>query len=101
MTHLNFRTDTAFQSSLVERIINGQTQIHFIFYLSNHICFCWRVTGMAVTGMKKNMQAHTYFAFWEQTLLNVKYVLKRVSFGSKACTKELKLECAYFLGQTS
>ena len=31
----------------------------------------------------------------------VKYVLKRVSFGSKDCTKELKLECAYFMGQTS
>ena len=31
----------------------------------------------------------------------VKYVLKRVSFGHKDCTKELKLECAYFLGQTS
>ena len=29
------------------------------------------------------------------------YVFKRVSFGSKDCTKELKLECAYFLGQTS
>ena len=31
----------------------------------------------------------------------VKYVLKRVSFGSKDCTKEPKPECAYFLGQTS
>ena len=31
----------------------------------------------------------------------VKYVLKRVSFGSKEFTKELKLECAYFVGQTS
>ena len=31
----------------------------------------------------------------------VKYVLKRVAFGSKDCTKELKLECAYFLGQLS
>ena len=30
-----------------------------------------------------------------------KYVLKRVSFGSKDCAKELKLECAYFQGQTS
>ena len=30
-----------------------------------------------------------------------KYVLKRVSLISKDCTKELKLECAYFLGQTS
>ena len=29
----------------------------------------------------------------------VKYVLRRVSFGSKDCTKELKLECAYFLDQ--
>ena len=31
----------------------------------------------------------------------VKYVLKMVSFGSKEFTKELKLECTYFLGQTS
>ena len=31
----------------------------------------------------------------------VKYVLKRETFGSKDCTKELKLECAYSLGQTS
>ena len=31
----------------------------------------------------------------------VKYILKMVSFGSKDCTKELKPECAYFLGQTS
>ena len=29
------------------------------------------------------------------------YVFKGVSFGSKDCTKELKPECAYFLGQTS
>ena len=28
-----------------------------------------------------------------------KYVLKRVSFGNKDCTKELKLEHAYFEGQ--
>ena len=32
---------------------------------------------------------------------NKEYFLKRVSFGSKDCTKELKLECEYFLGQTS
>ena len=30
-----------------------------------------------------------------------KYVLPMVSFGSKECTKALKVECAYFLGQTS
>ena len=29
------------------------------------------------------------------------YVLKRESLGSKDCTRELKPECAYFLGQTS
>ena len=33
--------------------------------------------------------------------LTIKYVLKRVSFGSKDCTKELKPEYTYFLGQTS
>ena len=27
--------------------------------------------------------------------------LKRLSFGSKECAEELKLECASFLGQTS
>ena len=32
---------------------------------------------------------------------SVQYVLKRISLGSKDCTKELKPECAYFLGQTS
>ena len=37
----------------------------------------------------------------EKNVDTVKYVLKRVSFGSKDYTKELKLECAYFLGQTS
>ena len=31
----------------------------------------------------------------------VKYVLKKLSFGSKECTKELKLECANYLGWTS
>ena len=31
----------------------------------------------------------------------LEYVLKRVSFESKDCTKELKLECTYSLGQTS
>ena len=31
----------------------------------------------------------------------VKYALKRVTFGSKDCTKELKLECAYFLCKTA
>ena len=30
-----------------------------------------------------------------------KYVLKTVSLGSKECTKERKLECANFMGQTS
>ena len=33
--------------------------------------------------------------------VGVHYVLKGVTFGSKDCTKELKLECAYILGQTS
>ena len=31
----------------------------------------------------------------------VKYFLTRGSFGSKDCTEKLKLECTYFLGQTS
>ena len=36
-----------------------------------------------------------------ETWNSLKYVLKRVSFGSKDSTKELKPEFAYILGQTS
>ena len=39
------------------------------------------------------------FLFKYHVYRSVKYVLKRTSLGSKDCTKELKLECAYFLGQ--
>ena len=42
-----------------------------------------------------------YRSFPHRMFNQCKYVLKRASFGSKDCTKELKLECAYFLGQTS
>ena len=43
------------------------------------------------------------FHLSQEKIINIsgKYVIKRVSVGSKECTKELKLECAYFLGQTS
>ena len=34
-------------------------------------------------------------------LFQDKMFLKRLSFGNKECTKELKLECANFLGQTN
>ena len=34
-------------------------------------------------------------------ILNINMFLIRLSFGSKDCTEEWKLECASFLGQTS
>ena len=34
-------------------------------------------------------------------ILNINMFLIRLSFGSKDCTEERKLECASFLGQTS
>ena len=37
----------------------------------------------------------------QKSRVEVKYIHKRVYFGTKDYTKELKLECAYFLGQTS
>ena len=43
---------------------------------------------------------NTTFRYLDDILI-ISNVLKRVSFGSKDCTKELKLECAYFLDQTS
>ena len=47
------------------------------------------LTGVVLFGFEKLQHNKYQFAF--------KYVLKRVSFGSKECTKELKLECAYFI----
>ena len=49
----------------------------------------------------KNMYSENDIHIKVGNSLSVQYVLKRVSFGSKDCIKELKLECAYFLGQTS
>ena len=43
----------------------------------------------------------TFYTVPVTSCSEVNYVLKRVSLGSKDCTKKLKLECAYFLGQTS
>ena len=43
----------------------------------------------------ENMFAHDYV----QLLAISKYVLKKV--GNEECSKELKIECAHFLGQTS
>ena len=37
----------------------------------------------------------------KQDDFNFEYVLKRVSFRSNDCTKEVKPECSYLLGQTS
>ena len=42
-----------------------------------------------------------FLIYINDTVNDIKYVLKRVSFGSKGCTIELKLYCAYFLGHTS
>ena len=55
-------------------------------------------SGLIVKGRETFYRRHTVPI---TSCSEVKYVLKRVSFGSKDCTKELKLECAYFLGQTS
>ena len=51
-----------------------------------------------VKGMETFYRRHTVPV---TSCSEVKYVLKRLSFGSKDCTKELKPECAYFLDQTS
>ena len=37
-----------------------------------------------------------WFRFTKTNMRVEKYVLKRVSFGSKECTKELKLDCTFF-----
>ena len=37
----------------------------------------------------------------DKKIMQFNMFLKRLSFGSKECTEELKLECASFLGQAS
>ena len=58
--------------------------------------------GKEIIRYQPQIQNHNTLNYLEIVPLTIaEYVLKRVSFGSKDCTKELKLECAYFLGQTS
>ena len=43
-----------------------------------------------------------FFYIWIASIkLSFNMFLKMLSFGSKECTKELKLECANYLGRTS
>ena len=65
-----------------------------------------RVESGSVTKSRSFSSGKTMFIrrnglIYRHFMKNAKYVLKRVYFESKDCTKELKLECAYFLGQTS
>ena len=59
-----------------------------------------------LSGPLKSVVAENGFRAFFQTTemspqdMHLNKFLKRVSFGSKDCTKELKLGCAYFLSQT-
>ena len=61
------------------------------------------VLGLSVrlSTPSRNFFVHLTTVLYDIAWSPYKCVLKRVSFGSKDCTKELKLECAYFLGHTS
>ena len=109
----NHLQENSFLTSLQSGFVPGDSTVNQLTFLYNIICqaldaireirvvFCdiskafdrvWHA------GLLRKLEA----AGVTGKLLNwFKYVLKRVSFGSKDCTKELKQECAYFLGQTS
>ena len=57
-----------------------------------------RIVALSISSHE---QTHKNRVSYFLILLVLQYVLKRLSLGSKDCTKELKPECAYFLGQTS
>ena len=80
-----------------------------VSFMPHKLCHSWQVRYRAalvmVTACFQNMPWTSFHPHCCHSLQSscvfFQYVLKRVSFGSEDCTKELKLECAYFLGQTS
>ena len=74
----------------------------FVSELANlHFCFSplYIFSYQLVLAPKLLLSIHAELSMTLPFLL--KYVLKMVFFGSKERTKEPKLECACFLGQTS
>ena len=77
-------------------IIKSQQKYSNFLYFGNNLRISVSI------GSSAKCRSYTVMLLIADTLFfKTKYVLKRVSFGSKDCSKELKLECAYFLGQTS
>ena len=68
-------------------------------YIKNQFFFCNLTVKVlkfiVIIYLVLNLMLH-YSTYLHLVMYTYKYVLKRVSFGSKECTKELKLECAYF-----
>ena len=77
--------------------------------MCTHVAFCcisFRSVHMGQMNIISSIFVRYFFQTYHGcisliTCYRYKYVLKRVSFGSKECIKELKPECAYFLGQIS
>ena len=65
------------------------------------VCACVRAFMYVHVCMYTYVCMHAYMHVAFKDVWMYMYILKRVSFESKDCTKELKLKCAYFLGQTS
>ena len=67
------------------------------YCIINQVISYWPSAELALTfSLRPSTMTYSYV---NGPIRNI--VLKRLSFGSKECTNELKLECANFLGQTS
>ena len=80
----------------VHVVLVCKSAIYLVFYLRPNK----KVSVKGIPTLPGNLNLLVKYVL-KRVSCGSKYVLKRVSFGSKECIKELKLECAYFLGQTS
>ena len=77
---------------------NYKSSPNFISVMPLQMTQCCQHCQLSLDKLKINKRRYTNLPnqYLEANFL-WKCVLKRVSFGSKDCSKELKLECAYFL----
>ena len=82
---------------------NFRSSLNTVFFLSNNKqegCYNGRHDRSLLLSHYNRFSSKFYI--WIASIkLSFNMFLEMLSFGSKECTKELKLECANFLGQTS
>ena len=101
LTNLDFHQDDHVRDFLYLKyllyLLHSSSIFDVSYCIINRVISYWPSAELALTfSLRPSTMTYSYV---NGPIRNI--VLKRLSFGSKECTNELKLECANFLGQTS